>query len=400
MMLQIMNLTGYRLFLITWLMLFSCFTSAADRQLPKMEGGVTDTVGLLSTGDKSVIDSQIMRLEKEKGAQIAVLIVSSTDSESIESYAERTFNTWRLGRLNVDDGLLLVVALDDRTVRIEVGYGLEGAITDAFAAQIINKYIIPHFKQNDYAGGIKLAVDVLYAKIMEEPLLVAPITKSIIPQGTNSFGWIDILSGILIGCSFLMWFSILFRSIKHHPLKAGLPIAAIFFATWLFNGFDFTVGNGLTFGEDFLYTELPQWVQLLLLQYLPAWMTIVMFFSIFIVVVFLFLLITAALIYPFVLLYKKTKSAKVKKALISFFGAFPFALFAFLFTYIPIGRFFVSAGIALAVMIFISAGIYTGKIKRASGSGSSRDWRESSGSRSSSSGSSSRSGGGGASGRW
>lgn len=412
-MLQIRNLTGYTLLLIAGLLLFPGFIKAADTDsLPKMQGAVTDTVGLLTVEDKAQIDSQLMRLEKEKGAQVGVLIVGNTGSETIESYAEKVFNYWRLGRLNIDDGILLVVALDDRAVRIEVGYGLEGVVTDVFAAQIIDDYLIPNFRRADYAAGIKLAVDALCAAIMEEPLPPASKTRYFIPQGTTGFSWIDIPAGLLIGGSFLMWIMLIYSAVKRSPLKAGIPIASIFFATWIFGGFDFTTYNGLEFGEDFMYTDLPQWVQLLLLQYLPVWMTIVMFFSMFIVAVFFLLFAVAALAYPFVLLYRKTESPKLKKALIAVFGSMPFAFFGFIFTYVTFNHFTLSACIAVGIAVLMGFGIYTGKVKPASGSGGTGDGRYRSRSSNSSGGSSrsssssrssgggGRSGGGGSSGRW
>src|SRR5690606_17894367 len=128
---------------------------------PPLQGRVTDLTSTLNAGQSQALSSKLADLEKRKGAQIALLLVPTTAPESIEQYAVRAFETWRLGRDNVDDGILLVVAKDDRALRIEVGYGLEGAVTDALAGRIIREQITPRLGQGDFYGGLQAGVDSL-----------------------------------------------------------------------------------------------------------------------------------------------------------------------------------------------------------------------------------------------
>lgn len=138
--------------------------------IPPLHARVTDITGTLTAQQTQELEQRLAALEQRKGAQLAVLIVPTTQPDTIEDYAVRVFDQWKLGRKNVDDGVLLIVAKDDRRVRIEVAYGLEGAIPDAAASRIIREYITPRFRQGDYYGGIGDAVGVLTQLIDGEPL--------------------------------------------------------------------------------------------------------------------------------------------------------------------------------------------------------------------------------------
>lgn len=138
--------------------------------VPQLRTWVTDQTGTLGTETRQQLEQQLAQLSQTKGAQLAVLVVATTGNDTIESYARRVFDQWRLGRERVDDGVLLVVAKDDRRLRIEVGYGLEGAIPDILAGRIIREQITPHFKQGDYAAGIVAGVNSLVGLIQGEPL--------------------------------------------------------------------------------------------------------------------------------------------------------------------------------------------------------------------------------------
>ncbi|MGE4369292.1 MAG: YgcG family protein [Burkholderiaceae bacterium] len=142
--------------------------------VPELGAWVTDTTGTLDAATRSSLEQQLADLEKRKGAQMAVLIVPTTGEDTIESYARRVFDQWRIGRANIDDGVLLVVAKDDRRLRIEVGYGLEGAIPDILAGRVIREQITPHFRNDDYAGGIVAGVTRLIGLIDGEPLPEPP----------------------------------------------------------------------------------------------------------------------------------------------------------------------------------------------------------------------------------
>lgn len=146
--------------------------AAADGQLPipPLTARVTDTTGTLDEGQKQALESSLAALEQRKGAQLAVLMVPTVKPEEIEQYSIRVVDAWKLGRKNVDDGALLIIAKDDHRVRIEVGRGLEGAIPDAASARIIREYITPKFRAGDFYGGIVDATDALAKLIDGEPL--------------------------------------------------------------------------------------------------------------------------------------------------------------------------------------------------------------------------------------
>jgi uncharacterized protein len=154
-------------FLLCW-----AAVAVADVAVPQLTARVTDQTGTLSAADISSLDQKLAAFETRKGSQIAVLIVPTTQPEDIAQYSIRVVEQWKLGRKSVDDGVLLLVAKDDRRLRIEVGYGLEGALPDATANRIINEIITPKFKQGDFAGGIDAGVERIIKVIDGEPLPV------------------------------------------------------------------------------------------------------------------------------------------------------------------------------------------------------------------------------------
>ena len=133
----------------------------ADVPVPPLKTRVTDLTGTLSDAQRGELESRIAAFEARRGSQIAVLLLPSTKPEEIEQYAIRVAEAWKIGRKKVDDGLILVVAKADRTLRIEVGYGLEGAIPDSAAKRVIEELIVPRFRNGDYYGGIRDGVDQL-----------------------------------------------------------------------------------------------------------------------------------------------------------------------------------------------------------------------------------------------
>ncbi len=146
---------------------------AAAQQLvpvPELRSPVTDLTGTLTADQVAALDAKLRAFEAQKGSQIAVLIVATTEPEAIEQYALRVAETWQLGRKGIDDGALLLVALQDRRVRIEVGYGLEGPLPDAIANRIIDEDVVPQFRRGDFHGGIATAVDRMMRVIDGEPL--------------------------------------------------------------------------------------------------------------------------------------------------------------------------------------------------------------------------------------
>jgi uncharacterized protein len=138
--------------------------------VPPLTSRVTDLTGTLSGGAVARIEAKLADLEAKKGSQVAVLIVPTTQPEEIEQYGIRVAEAWKLGRKSVDDGAILLVAKDDRRVRIEVGQGLEGALPDAIANRIITETITPHFKQGDFDGGVEAGVNQIISVVNGEPL--------------------------------------------------------------------------------------------------------------------------------------------------------------------------------------------------------------------------------------
>jgi uncharacterized protein len=142
----------------------------AELAVPPLRARVTDLTGTLDAAQASALEQKLAAFEQRKGAQLAVLLVPSTRPETIEQYSIRVAEAWKLGRKGIDDGVLLLVAKDDRALRIEVGYGLEGVLPDATANRIIDEVILPRFRTGDFAGGIDAGIDRLLAVIDGEPL--------------------------------------------------------------------------------------------------------------------------------------------------------------------------------------------------------------------------------------
>jgi uncharacterized protein len=152
------------------LLLFAGGLAGAEVAVPPLTARVTDLTGTLSGGAVARIEAKLADLEAKKGSQVAVLIVPTTQPEEIEQYGIRVEDTWKLGRKGVDDGVYLIVAKNDRRVRIEVSYGLEGALPDAVTNRIITETITPHFKLGDYDGGVEAGVNQIISVINGEPL--------------------------------------------------------------------------------------------------------------------------------------------------------------------------------------------------------------------------------------
>ena len=152
------------------LLLCWAFAALADVAVPPLSGRVVDQTGTLSASDAAALTQQLKDLETRKGSQVAVLIVPTTEPEAIEQFSIRVAEAWKIGRKKIDDGALLIVAKNDHKLRIEVGYGLEGALTDVTARRIIDEIIVPRFKTGDFTGGISAGVDRIIRVIDGEPL--------------------------------------------------------------------------------------------------------------------------------------------------------------------------------------------------------------------------------------
>jgi uncharacterized protein len=157
---------------------YSCETSA-EVAVPRLTGRVVDLTGTL-TNDAIVSLSRTLRdFEARRGNQIAVLFVPTTQPETIEQYSLRVANDWKIGRNKINDGVVIVVAVDDHKLRIEVGYGLESVLSNSTAKRIIDENIVPHFRFGDFAGGISAGVIRIIGVIDNEELLPPTAAKPI-----------------------------------------------------------------------------------------------------------------------------------------------------------------------------------------------------------------------------
>jgi uncharacterized protein len=171
------------------------FAALADVAVPPLTGRVVDQTATLSSGDIAALTQTLKDLETRKGSQIAVLIVPTTEPETIEQYSIRVADAWKIGRKKIDDGALMVIAKNDRHLRIEVGYGLEGALTDVTTKRIIDEVITPKFKAGDFAGGVTAGVNRIIRVIDGEPL---PAPEPPHWQSQGSFDPTDLFNPFLI----------------------------------------------------------------------------------------------------------------------------------------------------------------------------------------------------------
>lgn len=182
------------LVLAAWLPLAAWAQSV--QAVPALTAHVMDSTGTLDATQRSALEAKLTAFEQNRGAQVVVLIVPTTQPEDIAAYAQRVGDTWKIGRKSIGDGLLLVVAKNDRKVRIETTKALEGAIPDLAARQVIDTAITPRFKQGDYAGGLDAAADQLIALISGENL---PEPEQGASPGGDGFEWTDLAVFLFIG---------------------------------------------------------------------------------------------------------------------------------------------------------------------------------------------------------
>jgi uncharacterized protein len=182
----------------TWFaaLLLACVTllpqiAAAQQDIPALTGRVVDTAQILSAGEAGSIETQLARIEKERGAQIVLLLVNTTAPEDIASYANRVTNAWKIGRRDVGDGVLIVIAKEDRKLRIEVAKSLEGAIPDLAAKQIISSALAPALKQGQYAQGIEATIEQLDKRIGAENLPAPSARDAGFNPQQLGFEWMD-----------------------------------------------------------------------------------------------------------------------------------------------------------------------------------------------------------------
>jgi uncharacterized protein len=218
---------------LAWLALLFGVVGLASAQgpqrIPSLAARVTDLTGTLTAEQRSSLEQKLTEVEATKGAQIVVLIVPTTHPEEIEQYSIRVVEQWRIGRAHVDDGVLLIVAKNDRRVRIEVGYGLEGALPDATANRIITETIRPLFAQNDFYGGINAGVDQIARVIAGEALPEPDHAR----RGGGSRRVSNLLPFLFIA---VLAGSSVLRALLGRPLGAAVTGGITGFLVWLFAG--------------------------------------------------------------------------------------------------------------------------------------------------------------------
>ena len=208
--------------------IFASFNVRAELvAIPALKTHVTDLTQTLTPAQQSQLEAKLSVFEQQSGSQIAVLMVASTQPEDIAQYGIRVADAWKLGREKPDDGLLILVAKNDHKMRIEVGYGLEGAIPDLTAKRVITEVMAPSFKQNDFYGGINNATDKLIALISGEQL-PAP-NKQV--AGNDSFD--NMLPLLLFGGLVLGG---ILRAIFGHFFGGVLNGGAIAVLAWMLGG--------------------------------------------------------------------------------------------------------------------------------------------------------------------
>jgi len=161
---------------IVFILLAAAIAAALD--VPPLRGRVNDYAGVLGRDQARSLESQLARFEQDTGHQVAVLTIPTLDGEDIEGFSIRVAENWQIGKTGFDNGVILVVAIKDRRLRLEVGYGLEGVLPDAIAKQIISDHIVPRFRAQDYAGGIIAGIDAVLKVIKNEPLPESAREKS------------------------------------------------------------------------------------------------------------------------------------------------------------------------------------------------------------------------------
>lgn len=189
--------------LLLWLaVLWAAVAAAADAvPVPPLTAHVTDLTGTLAADQRQTLEDRLARLEAAKGTQIAVVMLPTTQPETIEEFGIRVAEAWKIGRKGTDDGVIVIVAKEDRRMRIEVGYGLEGALNDATASRIVNERMGPRFQQGDYAGGLRDGVEAIAAVVEGEPL-PAPAGSRARTSSSGGEDWLMWIFGALVFASF------------------------------------------------------------------------------------------------------------------------------------------------------------------------------------------------------
>jgi len=212
-------------------LLLATTLSKAEVAIPLLKSHVTDLTATLSVSEVTQLEQKLAAFEKAKGSQVAVLIVPTTQPETIEQYSLRVAETWKLGRQGIDDGILLLIAKNDRTLRIEVGYGVEGALPDAMAKRIIAEIIVPRFKAGNFVAGIDAGIEAIFGLIKGESL-PPPSTQHSAGNSTGTHILLDNSIPILIG---LIVLGRMLQALLGRLVGAAVTSIGVGFIGWLFS---------------------------------------------------------------------------------------------------------------------------------------------------------------------
>lgn len=213
--------------LIVILLFLSAGTSAYGLDVPRLEGRINDKAGVLSTSAKAELDNYLAAVEKATGAQIALLTVPSLEGDSLESYSLRVTENWELGSAEKDNGALLLVAMEERKIRIEVGYGLEPVLTDAMSGYIIREVIVPDFKSGNFDRGIAAGLQAMGGVVTgDTPISVEQIQES---QREEESGGVSIFFIVFI----LLFVFGRFGRYRRYRRRGMSPMGAFFIGSML-----------------------------------------------------------------------------------------------------------------------------------------------------------------------
>lgn len=215
--------------LVLWLLAFAAW--GAQVPVPKLTARVTDQTGTLTEGERAALEEKLRAFEAAKGSQVAVLLVPSLGDEVIEEFAGRVTDEWKLGRKDVDDGVLFVIALKERKLRIHTGRGVQGTLTDALARRIIADLVTPRFRSGDFAGGIDTGVDAIIKAIEGEELPLParkPANKVDTVSSYSNFIWIAFFAVPIV--------AMVLRSLVGRFAGAGLTSGITGAAAWFIFG--------------------------------------------------------------------------------------------------------------------------------------------------------------------
>ncbi len=221
--------------------LFLLFVTLASSELevPKLTQRVTDLAGILTPQQINELENKLAKFENETTNQIAVLIIPSLEGEDLEDFSIRVVEKNKLGQAGKDNGVLFLIAVQDRKMRLEVGYGLEGALPDALCDQILRNIVRPKFRQGDYFGGINDGIDAIISATKGE-FKADPRKRPEINIGT-------IIALIIIGFILLTFFISFISGVRHYSIRSGGHDSTLFWL-WLLGSMSERRGRGGGFG--------------------------------------------------------------------------------------------------------------------------------------------------------